>query len=310
MGKKVDLEDNLSVKIRSLYLEGKRVFEIVKLIDGALSYDGVTKRLKMMGIYRKRMPRIDYDMDKLLHLHNYTEGCYLLGLLLADGSMNIIKTTDTGRDLKKIGLEVSTKDEDSLKRIRDHFVPQAKLSYRKKRDLVSLSFCNTEFCDYLESICVRINKRKKGMPPIPQNILDNRELSLAFLAGYNDGDGCFSVYQGSANKGHKGIQFNITCATPVWNELHKLYDRLGLTYYKNCTHDTWVSATFTDLCNTTKIFMDAYTITPLVFERRKLMLKEVCDVILSSSIRSKKYGKQIIDHDKTGFFTGISKTKV
>lgn len=305
-GKSIDINDNLSTKIRTMYLEGKRVYEIRNELNGKMLDDGIVKRLKRMGLYKKRIQRVDYNMDVLLNLHRNTDGCYLLGLLLADGSMSIVKTTDGGRDLKKISLEIDRKDEASLVKLRDYFVPEAKLSYRTERPLVSLALNNTEICDYLEEMGISINKRKVEMPKLPNTLFECKDLALAFLAGYTDGDGCISVYEDKrSNCGSKVIKFNITAATPVWEEIQKVFDYLGLTYTTTSPKPTYVSCSFTDIENTLKVFMDAYTKTDLVFSRRKKKLKEACQAVLESPIRSKKYGESVILHDTTGYFTDI-----
>jgi len=303
-GKCIDIKDDLSTKIRNMYLDGKRVYEIREELNGVILDDGIVKRLKRMGLYKKRVQRVHYDMDVLLNLHRNVDGCYLLGLLLADGSMTIIKTTDEGRDLKKISLEIERKDEDSLVKLRDHFISDAKLSYRTKRNLVSLSFNNTDSCNYLETMGVSINKRRVEMPKLPDTLFESKDLALAFLAGYNDGDGCISVYEDKRSLcGSKGIKFNITAATPVWKELYKVFDYLGLTYSTTTTKPTYVSCCFTDIENTIKVLMDAYTKTNLVFSRRKNKLRDTCQAVLESPIRYKKYGNSIIHHDTTGYFT-------
>ncbi|UZV41197.1 homing endonuclease [Vibrio phage vB_VpaM_R16F] len=289
--------NELDFKIASLYKEGKRIFEIVKEINCELKEDAVRKSLIKQDLWKTSVCKATYDMDKLLNLHTNNEGWYLIGLLLADGSVSPTKISDTGKVYKKVIWEIDIKDVDSMIKIRDYFFPNSKLYYRKNRPLVSLNINKTELVDYLDRFGIQTNKREATMPCICQSLLKERDFALSFIAGYMDGDGCISI-----NNTDGGSRLNVTAATPVWKEIKKVFDFVGFTYSEDTKHSTYVSCNFNNPVKSLSLLIECYNSTDLVFDRRKARLKDVITKTLQSEIRYSKYIESLRFADKTGYF--------
>lgn len=289
--------NELDFKIASLYKEGKRIFEIVKEINGELKADAVRKSLIKQKLWKTSVSKATYDIGKLLNLHTNNEGWYLIGLLLADGSVSITGTSDTGVIYKKVTWEIDIKDIDSMIKIRDYFFPNSKLYYRKNRPLASLNINKTGVVDYLYQFGVQVNKREVAMPSIHPLLLKDRDFALSFIAGYMDGDGCISI-----SKTNGSTKLNVTAATPVWKEIKKVFNFVGFTYSECTRHDSYVSCTFNNPSNALSLLIECYNSTDLVFVRRKERLKDVITKTLESEIRYNNYIESLKSVDKTGYF--------
>ena len=285
------------LKISSLYRKGFKIFEIVKAINGEVKDDAVRNSLIKQGLWKSSISSVQYDMDLLLNLHTNADGWYLIGLLLADGSVSVVGKGDTGKLFKKVTWEIDKKDETSLVNIRDHYAKGAAIYERKTRPLVSLTWSNTTFVEYLEGYGVQVNKRAVEMPTISPVLLENKIFAKAFLAGYFDGDGCISI-----DRRCFSTKLNVSAATPVWEEVHKVLDFVGFTYSANKSHNAWVSCTFNNPSNSLALLIDIYNTTDLVFIRRKERLREVLKLTLQSPVRYKSYIDRLKEADVTGYF--------
>lgn len=112
------------------------------------------------------------------------EKAYIVGFLAADGCISRSK----GRSYR-ISLELSRKDEEHLHLIKNLLVPDAKILYRKSRNMCSFSFVDQYATECLFRLGVVPNKTYNIQPPlgIPDTLLRH------YIRGYVDGDGCIRM---------------------------------------------------------------------------------------------------------------------
>lgn len=139
----------------------------------------LTYKVESMGL-RKPPVRSVLDFSCI----DSEEKAYIVGFLAADGCISKPKKRNY-----RISLEISTKDEEHLCLIRDLLAPNAKISYRKSRDMCSFSFVDPQMTRCLFELGVVPNKTSCIQPPtkISDNYLRH------YIRGYLDGDGCIRV---------------------------------------------------------------------------------------------------------------------
>ena len=152
-------------------------------------------------------PGYRWNRDVIRHTYfsdvNSPMQAYLLGLLAADG--NIVSS------VPRIGLELSTKDNDLLTLVRDELAPGHTIRIRNRKESTSfgsgesgaLAFTSPEMVAHLAHF--GIVPKKTSLLRWPSLLPDH--LSAAFILGYFDGDGNITW---TINNGHAYPKWVIT----------------------------------------------------------------------------------------------------
>jgi len=144
----------------------------------------VLDKVKELGLDKRRVLRENVAHPNLItncfELINTKEKGYWLGVMYSDGSIYTNKDTKS----KKVALKVHIKDEILISR----FIAFSGANNEKKEynnNYVGIRISNREMFEDLNSHgCIPRKSLKIEYP-----ILSNREIELAFLLGYFDGDG-------------------------------------------------------------------------------------------------------------------------
>ncbi len=165
----------------------KGEFPTVKQLKKIGRNDLVRVIHKKYGGFREVRRRLNREKIKLdanyFEIIGTKEKAYWLGFLFADGWMYIRKNKP---DTRQLGIEIHKKDEGII----DRFLKSLKAEgiekhYRKNNDMVYIKVGNKKLTKDLINHGVVPNKSKTIKFPN----LNSRELELAFLLGYYDGDG-------------------------------------------------------------------------------------------------------------------------
>ena len=171
----------------------------------------------------------DFFADKSL------EACFYAGFISADGC--IVENKKTGS--KSLTVELKSTDRDFLEGFADALGASVSKEYERthrkvKREYksVRVRITNKKIIEDLEDI-YNITARKSFTNIPPVNL--NRQQKLAFIAGYIDGDGCYTSYK-SGEKRRPCLTMMGTEDMMMWI-LKELSEKKKRIYYKNnlCT---------------------------------------------------------------------------
>lgn len=214
-------------EIIDIYLAGASLASISRKTNGELS----AYRIKKILIENNIKLRTRHEQTIIENMkrgksinHNYfsilnNENVYYLGFIAADGTVN------SKRNLIKIGL--SSIDKDFLVELRNKIQCEREvLDYSTQHgfQISELSFSSLKIKENLAQYSIIPNKTYTGitMKNVPQN------LKLAFIKGYFDGDGSFSI-----NKNTKQCKLSFISHTQGILEEIKEYFNINCSLYKD-----------------------------------------------------------------------------
>ena len=153
------------------YNNGDKFVEIAAKIPRG--EDFVRDVLKRMGVYKQKRFVRTFNFKESFgdNFPSTKEDWYLIGLLLADGSVY------RKGGVHKVCLELEEKDLTSLEKIRDRYFPKGNIIKRSTRNLYSLSWQSAELCDLLAKYGIQQNKMRKTCPPLDEILF--KDYSLA-----------------------------------------------------------------------------------------------------------------------------------
>lgn len=186
--KKVWTEEEIQFIIQKYCKEGWTLEETAKTLH--TKSDKVSKKLKELGYEIKRRGtttnrRLEEDYFSIIDTE---EKAYFLGLLFADGSVNI----NSGKRNPSIRLELVESDKAVLEKLRNELKIDSKLRYDKranrKNGTYMLSVRSKKIADDLAKFNIVPNKTY-----LVNNVIIPQGFEKEFLRGYIDGDG--SIYE-------------------------------------------------------------------------------------------------------------------
>ena len=213
-------------EIIQTYTDGASLAEISR--KSGLSVYKIKKLLKQYNIkIRTRFEQTVYsNMKRGKRInHNYfdiltEENTYYLGFLAADGCVR------PNRNEIKIGL--SSIDKEWLEEFREKLQSERTIKdyiTTKGFQVSELLFSSLKIKTELAKYSIVPNKTYKGITMA--NIPDS--LKLAFIKGYFDGDGSFSI-----NKNTKQCKMSITSHTKkILEEINIYFNNIGYIYHHN-----------------------------------------------------------------------------
>ena len=172
-------------KIKTLYLEGKTITEITKIINTHRTV--IRKYLIKLNIYDSKRDyglNVKYDYNNLDLFHNIDteEKAYWLGFIFADGHLDYTG----GYSLK---IELSKLDEKHLQKLSNIFNKPIKDSFKKSTNKNYALLCvhSKQLYNDLINHGIENNKTYASITTIFEYIPKN--LLVHFIRGYFDGDG-------------------------------------------------------------------------------------------------------------------------
>lgn len=151
---------------------------------------------RFLGLHNKFKSAKKYSVDETFWSSPNLINSYWAGFLAADGGID--KKSDNQCNIR---VEISILDEEHLKRFRQdcgydgpiHRRIREKQPERTPTDTISISSSQWG-ADLEKNFNIIQNKTKRLQPPV--SILNDFDLSLAYLVGYTDGDGTIHLLKG------------------------------------------------------------------------------------------------------------------
>lgn len=172
--------------------------------------------------------RIRYE-----HNHDYfdnvdcEEKAYILGFLIADGTLEIVKTKN--RTSNRICFLNSVDDLETVELIRNQISPNSMLYYRNntsgvkvRKEQVSLRITSKKMCDVLVNKYNILPRKTYHSDFIFDFNTIPEKYHSSFIRGYFDGDGSVSFYK-TKNTLYFNFSF-ISTSLPFLNQISKIFE--------------------------------------------------------------------------------------
>ena len=215
----------------------KELSEILGRTESAVRHCANRIGLKKSNIHLNPNSIYSYDVDYFSNIDT-EEKAYWLGFIMADGYVSVSKTTC------ELGIELSIKDINHLKKFNKCLRGNVQVKEFVKPEHILFSgrkIPETKMCSirlYKKKIIEDIIKYgvvpKKTYVQKEPPIFNDELLNIAFLRGYFDADGSFTL-----NKKTKSGQFDITSVNLKILEYWRiyLYKKYKITsYISSCTN--------------------------------------------------------------------------
>ena len=168
----IDLLNQYKDSLKSKFSENSK--KVISIIDIYSDQNALRKSSKRIHSHH---PDLILNYFKII---DTKEKAYWLGFLYADGFIEV--------NGKRVVIELGKEDKDLLVRFAESLkFNRDYISYIEEHDSYILRFQNEAFCNYLINLGMIPGNLKSKNIELPK--LDSRELCLAFLLGYFDGDG-------------------------------------------------------------------------------------------------------------------------
>lgn len=215
--------------------EDLKLQEFVK--DGEYSYDTIGTFLnrsglsclshaRFLGLYSKFKSGKKYTFNENFWSVPNLINCYWAGYLAADGSID--KKSENNCNIR---MELSILDEEQLKILAKQCEYSGPIHHRTRPSDLSrlptkiISISSPQWGRDLEKNFNIVQNKTKRLQP-PPSILNNFDLSLAYLVGYTDGDGCINIHK-------QGKIPYISWASSSFSILEWVYSFVSLNFHKS-----------------------------------------------------------------------------
>jgi len=203
-------------QIISLNKKGNSIAKIAEIIEVPKRRLGEIIKDYNIPIIKGRLNAIE---DNFFDTINTEIKAYLLGYIIADGSISYIKTASKPNNIKFM-FGCQYRDVYFMKLIQKYICPTINIIYRKKLNKVRLNFTSRYMGNvFINKYKILPNKTYDLDFEFPMEIIPN-ELFRHFLRGFIDGDG--TIYYDKLNKRVRRVTF---CGTQ-YKFLKQLSDRL------------------------------------------------------------------------------------
>ena len=238
----------------------------------------ISKRMKNYGI-KARTPKVGgklasqkYNYRKELFIRLTTESCYIIGLIVADGHI---------AENRKTMLILAEQDKQILDDISEYVLGENNVlhynnPYENEQDKEKLILYNTEYVKQLYKLGVPIENKTGNEVFID---FGDKDLNIAFIRGYFDGDGSIRVYK---RNGYNKVKVTFTCASKKFLlDLKKCLIKLGIKIPEGTPYDkiSCYSLEFASLKEAKKFKDLIYDNANLKLERKYNLFSPLEDIV-------------------------------
>lgn len=169
-------------QVKDLYLEGKTVIEIEKIVNKSKAT--VISWLRQLGVYDRNRDYVKFKYTNLDFFHNIDteEKAYWLGFIYADGCV-FSKPTN---HIKRFSIDLGIIDKNHLEKLAKIFSTPIK-QFQSSPNLVWLTVNGSQLYSDLLNHGIEERKTNSNKTDVINHISDN--LMNHFIRGFFDGDG-------------------------------------------------------------------------------------------------------------------------